>query len=303
MANEPSEAEGPARVRDDYGEPWGVKTSPGDHYEEAKYYTADRDGRAVLQMIDGPAAVFSPRRTWAEFERLRDRIIRCVNLLSGVPDAVLADPCAAAELWATLAAMGHPRPPVAAVEVPCPRCRDQRFPGYFGSDSLADAFSIERENRRCQTCGGTGKVTEARPAPGPPGPPACLTCKGAGDVSYRERGEYGHEWLSRTCPSCKGAKVQASPSPPPAPPPPPAAPLPPCWNCRGSGGWRDPTGGFQEFSGTYPAWKTCHVCKGQKVIPPRRTRAEVLAAKRTPAGCCDRHGDNLACDCLRDAAD
>ena len=31
--------------------------------------------------------------------------------------------------------------------VECPKCKDERFPGYFGSDSLADAFSIELKNR------------------------------------------------------------------------------------------------------------------------------------------------------------
>ncbi len=37
--------------------------------------------------------------------------------------------------------------------------------------------------------------------------------------------------------------------------------------------------------------------------PKRRTRAEVLAAKSTVCGCCNRNADNMACDCLRDAVD
>lgn len=36
---------------------------------------------------------------------------------------------------------------------------------------------------------------------------------------------------------------------------------------------------------------------------PFRTRAEVEAAKRTPIGCCNRHADYLACDCLTQAGD
>jgi hypothetical protein len=35
---------------------------------------------------------------------------------------------------------------------------------------------------------------------------------------------------------------------------------------------------------------------------PRRTRAEVLAARRTVAGCCDRFADMTPCDCLEAAA-
>lgn len=46
--------------------------------------------------------------------------------------------------------------------VGCPKCKDERFPGYFGSDSLADAFSIELKNRRCHRCSGTGRVSDGR---------------------------------------------------------------------------------------------------------------------------------------------
>jgi uncharacterized protein (TIGR02996 family) len=42
--------------------------------------------------------------------------------------------------------------------VPCPECKDERFPGYHGSDSLADAFSIELDERRCISCVGTGDL-------------------------------------------------------------------------------------------------------------------------------------------------
>ncbi len=31
---------------------------------------------------------------------------------------------------------------------------------------------------------------------------------------------------------------------------------------------------------------------------PRRTRSQVLAAQSTVHGCCNRHADNQACDCL-----
>lgn len=41
---------------------------------------------------------------------------------------------------------------------PCPRCAAGRFPGYFGDDSLADAFAGETEDRRCTACRGSGKV-------------------------------------------------------------------------------------------------------------------------------------------------
>lgn len=40
----------------------------------------------------------------------------------------------------------------------CVACKDQRFPGFIGSDSLADAFSIEVENRRCKPCKGSGVI-------------------------------------------------------------------------------------------------------------------------------------------------
>lgn len=34
---------------------------------------------------------------------------------------------------------------------------------------------------------------------------------------------------------------------------------------------------------------------------PSRTRAEVLASRGTVHGCCNRHADNMGCDCLREA--
>lgn len=37
--------------------------------------------------------------------------------------------------------------------------------------------------------------------------------------------------------------------------------------------------------------------------PKRRTRSEVIAAKKTIGGCCSRHADNQACDCLSEAID
>ena len=37
--------------------------------------------------------------------------------------------------------------------------------------------------------------------------------------------------------------------------------------------------------------------------PYDRTRAEVLAARNTVVGCCNRHADNMACDCLKKARD
>jgi hypothetical protein len=40
----------------------------------------------------------------------------------------------------------------------CGRCGEERFPGYLGDDSLADAFAIEVENRRCPDCAGTGRA-------------------------------------------------------------------------------------------------------------------------------------------------
>lgn len=41
----------------------------------------------------------------------------------------------------------------------CGRCKGHRFPGFFGSDSLADAFSLEIEERRCPGCKGSGCVS------------------------------------------------------------------------------------------------------------------------------------------------
>lgn len=36
--------------------------------------------------------------------------------------------------------------------------------------------------------------------------------------------------------------------------------------------------------------------------PARRTKAEVLAERATVGGCCNRHADNKACDCLEEAS-
>lgn len=36
----------------------------------------------------------------------------------------------------------------------------------------------------------------------------------------------------------------------------------------------------------------------QAIPPKRRTMWEVIAARRTPVGCCNRNADNMACDCL-----
>lgn len=35
--------------------------------------------------------------------------------------------------------------------------------------------------------------------------------------------------------------------------------------------------------------------------PPNRTKIQVLAARRTHTGCCDRFCDNMGCDCLENA--
>lgn len=43
----------------------------------------------------------------------------------------------------------------------------------------------------------------------------------------------------------------------------------------------------------------CPKCK--EAAPSQRSRAEVLAARNTVVGCCERHADNKACDCLKDA--
>lgn len=37
--------------------------------------------------------------------------------------------------------------------------------------------------------------------------------------------------------------------------------------------------------------------------PQRRTKAQVLAARQTLTGCCERYCDQMACDCLAQAAD
>lgn len=39
----------------------------------------------------------------------------------------------------------------------------------------------------------------------------------------------------------------------------------------------------------------CRSCKGTGAARPR---SEILAARRTIGGCCNRHADNMACDCL-----
>lgn len=41
----------------------------------------------------------------------------------------------------------------------------------------------------------------------------------------------------------------------------------------------------------------------QESNAPRRTKSEVRAAKGTVIGCCNRHADNLACDCMRRAVE
>lgn len=69
----------------DYGEPLAAKTY---HDRGGEYYmTADRTGRALFEMRDGPLDQFKTFRTWAEQEAIRLRLVRCVNLLAGVPDA------------------------------------------------------------------------------------------------------------------------------------------------------------------------------------------------------------------------
>ncbi len=39
----------------------------------------------------------------------------------------------------------------------------------------------------------------------------------------------------------------------------------------------------------------------KQILNPRRTRADVLRARNTIEGCCNRHADNQACDCLETA--
>ena len=39
----------------------------------------------------------------------------------------------------------------------------------------------------------------------------------------------------------------------------------------------------------------------QAVVPPPRTKAEVVAARGTVHGCCNLHADNKACDCYERA--
>lgn len=58
-----------------------------------------------------------------------------------------------------------------------------------------------------------------------------------------------------------------------------------CVYCRGDGYARKPV--------AVPS--ACRVCNGTGAPRPR---SEILAARRTVGGCCDRHADNSACDCL-----
>ncbi len=44
--------------------------------------------------------------------------------------------------------------------------------------------------------------------------------------------------------------------------------------------------------------------KVEDVCPyKRRTRSEVMALQSSIYGCCNRHADNMACDCLSEAMD
>lgn len=70
----------------DYGEPLAARTFR-DSDDTELYLTTDRHGRSLFQMRDGPLYQFKTFRTWAEQEASRLRLVRCVNLLAGVPDA------------------------------------------------------------------------------------------------------------------------------------------------------------------------------------------------------------------------
>lgn len=59
-----------------------------------------------------------------------------------------------------------------------------------------------------------------------------------------------------------------------------------CEPCRGTGYARHPSPHVLD---------KCRTCNGTGAPRPR---SEVLAARRTIGGCCDRYADNMACDCL-----
>lgn len=46
--------------------------------------------------------------------------------------------------------------------------------------------------------------------------------------------------------------------------------------------------------------RRCVLSLFPEIRPARRTRAEVLAARQTVHGCCSRHADNQACECLEE---
>jgi uncharacterized protein (TIGR02996 family) len=110
----------------------------------------DRGGYC-WQVGDGNRAFMLPFHIWVE----------------GVPTISGPHPTRALALAAAsdaCVALGRSVADVPPRRVTCGRCEGQRFPGYFDSDSLADAFSIELENRRCPACKGEGTV-EARGLP------------------------------------------------------------------------------------------------------------------------------------------
>ena len=72
----------------DFGEPWRGKLFIDDGTEA--YMTANRDGRALFQMRDGPHDEFPDVRTSDEMEVPRVRIVTLINLWAGVPTDLLA---------------------------------------------------------------------------------------------------------------------------------------------------------------------------------------------------------------------
>jgi len=59
-----------------------------------------------------------------------------------------------------------------------------------------------------------------------------------------------------------------------------------------------PVGARTEVSGdVYELWSDGSL----HYVRPQRTKAEVLRARNTRSGCCNRYADNMACDCLEGA--
>ena len=65
--------------------------------------------------------------------------------------------------------------------------------------------------------------------------------------------------------------------------------------------WQNKNGLFEKLLEAMDNQQPVYVTEKPKSHQPPRTRQQVLDLRGTPMGCCNRHADNMACDCLEEA--